>query len=194
MQVPNPRTIGTFVFLIVAALISSLLLNRSQQPVNETLSDKLSLAYYLDSAELSGTDSNGEMLYQVWTDHATQITDDDSIAMRKIRMIYTPNGPQAWHLQADSGRIPADASVIELNGNVVVKSEQTNIAATIILSQHLVLDPATRKAQTHESVVVKYNGQKINATGLKADLKNNRLQLLADINGSFAPRPAAPID
>jgi lipopolysaccharide export system protein LptC len=56
------------------------------------------------------------------------------------------------------------------------------------------LDPATRKAQTHESVVVKYNGQKINATGLKADLKNNRLQLLADINGSFAPRPAAPID
>ena len=194
MQGPNPRTIGTFVLLIAAALISSVVFNRSQQPVNETLSDQLSLAYYLDSAELSGTDSNGEMLYQVWTDHASQVTEDDSITMRKVRMIYTPNGPQAWNLVANSGRIPADASVIELNGNVVVKSGQTNIAATTIRSQHLVLNPATRKAQTQESVVVNYNGQNINATGLKADLKNNRLQLLADIHGSFAPRPAAPVD
>jgi lipopolysaccharide export system protein LptC len=194
MQGPNPRTIGKFVFLIVAVLISSVLFNRSQQPANETLSDQLSLAYYLDSAELSGTDSNGEMLYQVWADHASQVTDDDSITMRKVRMVYTPNGPQAWNLVANTGRIPADSSVIELNGIVVVKSGQTNIAATTILSQHLVLDPATRKAQTQESVVVNYNGQKVNATGLKADLKNNRLQLLADINGSFAPRPAALID
>jgi LPS export ABC transporter protein LptC len=185
MQLPDPGTVGRFALLIGAAVISTVLFIRSQPDEARETRPGLSLAYYLDSAELTGTDASGNPLYRVWTDRAAQVPADDSISMQSVRMVYTPEGPQAWNLEAERGRIPADASVIELSGNVVVATATD--AATRIRTQRLDVDPATQEARTPAAVVVDYDGNVVNATGLYADFRNNRLKLLSDVSGSFTP-------
>jgi len=187
MERPNSGTLLKFTLLTGAAVVSTVAFIRTWTPDEAPARPQLSLAYYLDSAELTGTNENGDRLYQVWTDRAAQVTSDDSIAMRTVRMVYTPNGPQAWNLAADAGRIPADASVIELDGNVIVKSGESNSAATTIKTSQLYVDPATQEARTPEPVVVDFNGNVVNAIGLYADFTNNRLKLLSDVNGNFTP-------
>ncbi len=187
MQIPDSGAALRFALLFGAAIISTIVFIRTRQPDTAPTRPQLSLAYYLDSAELVGTDANGERLYRVWTDRAAQVSTDDSISMKTVRMVYTPNGPQSWNLAADSGRIPADASIIELNGNVIVKSGASNAAATTIKTNQLDVDPATQEARTPEPVIVDYNGHIVNAIGLYADFKNNRLKLLSDVTGNFTP-------
>ena len=187
MQSLDSGAVLRFTLLFGAAIISTVLFVRSREPDTVPARPQLSLAYYLDSAELVGTDENGEQLYRVWTDRAAQVTSDDSISMDTVRMVYTPDGPQAWNLSADKGRIPADASVIELNGNVIVKSGASNDAATTIKTTKLDVDPATQEARTPEPVIVDYNGNVVNSIGLYADFKNNRLKLLSDVTGKFTP-------
>jgi LPS export ABC transporter protein LptC len=187
MELPTSGTVLRFVLLGAGAVISTVLFLQTREPEINPLKARLSLAYYLDTAKLTGTGSDGETLYEVRTDRASHVVADDSIAMDEVAMVYTPDGPQAWNLTANTGRIPADASVIELSGNVKVQSGSGNRAATTITTEQLSLNPATREARTNDEVIVDYDGRLVNATGLEADLKRNRLKLLSNVHGNFAP-------
>ena len=119
MQTPEPRNVVTLVLLVGGALISGLLLIDTRGDADRPDRPELGLAYYLDKAELIGTGADGRIVYHVWTDRAAQSTNDDSIELRGVRMEYEPPSGMPWNLQARAGRIPADASIIELLGNVV---------------------------------------------------------------------------
>jgi LPS export ABC transporter protein LptC len=97
-----------------------------------------------------------------------------------------PGGAAPWELQANSGNIPADTSIIKLRGNVIAVSRNGR-DRTIIRTQRLNIDPETREATTNRKVIVEFNGRKINATGLLANLETNRLELLSNVNGKFVP-------
>ena len=187
MRTPDPRTLINFAVLLAGAVVTSLILlgtgdddQRDRRPV-------LSLAYYLDRAELAGTGPDGELLYQVWTQRAAQSLTDESISLNQVRMKYAAPNTLPWDLKANSGRIPANASIIELRGNVIAVSEDDEDKVTIIRTQQLDIDPATREATTDRKVVVEFDGRRLNATGMLANLETNRLELLSNVNGKFNP-------
>lgn len=148
---------------------------------------ELSLAYYLDQAELTGTGPDGKMLFQVWTRRAAQSLGDSSIEMDEVQMVYGPPTALPWKLNANTGRIPADASVIELRGDVVAVSVTEETKPTIIRTQRLDIDPTTRQAKTSHKVILEFDGRIINATGMHANFETNELQLLSNVNGKFLP-------
>ena len=187
MNTPEPRTIFNFLLLLVAAAASIYIASSNQEPRDKSKKPELSLAYYLDNAELTGTGPDGSILYQVSTRLASQRQDDDTIEMDEVRMIYGPPTAMPWELEANAGRIPADASVIELMGDVVAISEEEGEKATIIRTQRLDIKPETREAFTDEPVELEFDGRVINATGMQANLETNELKLLADVNGKFMP-------
>jgi LPS export ABC transporter protein LptC len=187
MITPEPRTVATLLLLLGGALISTMLLLATNEEEQKTARPELSLAYYLDKAELSGTGPDGKLLYEVWTERASQSPSDSSIALDRVRMKYTaPGGATPWELQANSGKIPADTSIIALRGNVIAvsRNDRNN---TIIRTQRLNIDPEMREATTNRKVVVEFNGRKVNATGMLANLETNRLELLSNVNGKFLP-------
>jgi len=187
MITPAPRTVVTLLLLLGGALVSTMILLATNDEEEKSSRPELSLAYYLDQAELTGTGPDGELLYQVWTERASQSPSDSSIALERVRMKYSaPGNATPWELKANSGTIPADTSVIALRGNVIAvsKSSRDN---TIIRTQRLNIDPATREATTNRKVIVEFNGRKVNATGMLANLETNRLELLSNVNGKFLP-------
>ena len=187
MYTPEPRTVVKLVLLAAGATISSLMLIDSWNTEKKLSKPELSLAYYLDKAELIGTGPDGKILYQVWTKRAQQTVGDESIDMSAVRMIYGPPDGLPWELAARKGKIPADASIIELSDNVIATSGRNEQDTTTIRTNELAIDPATRQATTRQKVVIEYNGRELNATGMQADFEANRIDLLSNVNGKFAP-------
>ena len=183
----EPRKILYFAVLLAGAVSSSLIVIDMWDDDDKPAKPELSLAYYLDSAELIGTGPDGSIVFQVWTDRAEQMRGDDSVNLNKLRMVYGPADGQPWELTANSGRIPADASIIELRGDVVATSGEKGTNKTIIRTQQLDIDPETRQAETKQKVAIDYNGRILNATGMEANFETNRLNLLSNVNGKFAP-------
>jgi LPS export ABC transporter protein LptC len=187
LNTPEPRTILSLTLLLIGAILSAFIVSGAWKEGSKPARAELSLAYYLDQAELTGTGPDGKMLFQVWTRRAAQSLGDSSIQMDEVRMVYGPPTALPWELNANTGRIPADASIIELRGDVVAVSAAEGTQATVIRTQRLDINPTTRQANTAHKVTLEFDGRIINATGMRANFETNELQLLSNVNGKFLP-------
>lgn len=187
MHSPEPRNLLTLALLLAGAVISTILVVDTWDEEEKREKPQLSLAYYLDSAELTGTAADGTILYRVRTRRAAQSVGDDSIELEEVEMEYGPPEGMPWALAAKTGRIPEDASIIELSGNVVATSGDDKDNATTIRTNRLDIDPETRLATTDQKVTIDYNGRELHATGMRANFEKNQLNLLSNVNGKFVP-------
>jgi LPS export ABC transporter protein LptC len=187
MNTPEPRAILSLVMLLIGAIVSGFIVSGFWKEDIKPARAELSLAYYLNQAELTGTGPDGKMLFQVWTRRAAQSVGDSSIQMDEVRMVYGPPTALPWEINANTGRIPADASVIELTGDVVATSATEGKNPTVIRTQRLDVNPATRQANTTRKVTLEFDGRTVNATGMHANFETNELKLLSNVNGKFLP-------
>jgi len=187
MYSPEPRTIAWLVILAAGAIASSLIVINLDENNDKPAKPELSLAFYLNSAELMGTGPDGEIIYQVWTRRAAQSVGDESIALEDVRMTYAPPESLPWELEAIAGRIPADASIIELRGDVIAITGMDTENLTTVKTDSLDINPETLQANTEEKVVIESNGRILNAIGMQANFETNQLKLLSNVNGKFTP-------
>lgn len=187
MQAPEPRTALALIVLAAGALFSTYMLISLRGDDVQDKAPELSLAYYLDSAEVTGTAADGSVLYRVKAERAEQDTTDASIAMQEIEMLYGPADGLPWNVRADTGRIPAGSSLLELRGNVTAISGDRHPEQTEIRTPRLDIDHSSMEAWTNDRVTLVFSTQQLNATGLRANFKTNRLRLLANVNGKFTP-------
>ncbi|MEE4185529.1 MAG: LPS export ABC transporter periplasmic protein LptC [Gammaproteobacteria bacterium] len=187
MTLPEPRNVLAFVLLLAGAVGSTFLVFRHSEIAEVSEKPTLSLAYYLDNAELTGTTADGSVLYRIRADRAEQNTTDASIEMRAIDLDYGPVGGPTWNVRANAGRIPAAAEVIELAGDVTAVSGDLPGGRTEIRTQQLDIHPDTMLATTPARVAVLFDGHQLNGTGMEANFRTNRLNLLANVNGKFTP-------
>jgi LPS export ABC transporter protein LptC len=152
---------------------------------------------------------DGNILYRVTAAEAAQSLDDESIRMTDVHLIYEPASDIPWDMVADTGRIPPDGNIIQLEGRVLAVSRDGNESATTIRTSYLEVDPERRTANTEarvivefdkrkvnatglqadleRNVIVEFDKRKVNATGLQADLERNKFKLLSNVNGKFFP-------
>lgn len=176
------------VALMLAAVASGFLLFRAS-PGNgdRTGEPRLGIGYYIDNAKLTGTGEDGRALYRVTARTASQSLEDGAVDLQDIEMTYGPANDIPWDLSANAGRIPPDAAIIQLSGDVVAVSREANAAPVIIRTDYLEIDPETYIARTERRVTVQHNGNTLLGTGLRAYFKEDRLQLMSDVNGKFVP-------
>lgn len=187
----DTRTLTRLALLGVAAVASGLLLSRLEDdaPDNERR-PRLGAGYYVESAELIGTGEDGSVLYRVQTDQATEQIDDGSVALDGVRIVYTAGESVPWTLRANRGRIPPDGNMLELVDDVVAVTREGNGEPATIRTEYLRLEPDAYIAYTDRKVTIDYSGSRLFAVGMRAYLKEDRLQLLSNVNGKFLPQPA----
>ena len=108
------------------------------------------------------------------------------LGLERVQVNYAPDGSPPWNLVADAGRISVGADIIELDGNVVAASADGG-RPTTIRTDFLSYDPATGLAETDRPVTVQYASSVVHARGLRAHLREGRLELLAEIRGHYEP-------
>jgi lipopolysaccharide export system protein LptC len=176
------------ILLLIAAVASGVLLLRNTGDDDETASNgRLGLGYYMTSAELIVTGLDGQTRYRVRTENVTQNTESDTIELDKVYVEYDPLSSIPWELRANTGHIPPERNIIELQGDVVAETRDEDSTPITIRTDFLELDTDTYIAETEHRVTIDYATNSVSATGMRAFFKEDRLQLLADVNGSFTP-------
>ena len=178
----------TMLALALGAAASGGLLLRNTSPTLEAgPNPRLAIGYYVNQAKLSGTGDDGRILYRLSAVTASQNFDDDMINMQQVHLIYDPVTDIPWDLRANTGMVPRDGNIIQLTGNVVAKTTNDSDAPMVIRTNYLELDTETYIANTEHKVAIDYSGNRVFATGMRAYFKEDRLQLISNVNGKFIP-------
>jgi len=176
------------IILAICAVSSGVLLLRNTSDDIETASaPRLSIGYYMNEAELIGTGDNGKILYRLRTRNASQNFESGIVNMEGVHVIYEPEAAVPWDLRADTGNIPPSANIIQLAGNVVAATQGDDNSRMTIRTNFLELDTETYIANTPRKVTIDYLQHRVFATGMRAYFKEDRLQLISDVNGKFLP-------
>jgi lipopolysaccharide export system protein LptC len=176
------------IFLAIGAVSSGVLLLRNTADDAETVpAPRLGIGYYMNEAELIGTGESGKILYRLRTRNASQNFEDGVVNMQGVHVIYEPEAAIPWDLRADTGNIPPSANIIQLTGNVVAATKDDNNSRMTIRTNYLELDTETYIASTPRKVTIDYFQHRVFATGMRAYFKEDRLQLISDVNGKFLP-------
>lgn len=146
---------------------------------------RLGTGYYLDDAELVSTGEDGRVLFRVWSKRATQRLADGAVELDEVRIEYEPGAEVPWDLRATAGRMPPDGKMLQLLGEVVAIAGEA--PPTTIRTDYLELDPDSFVAYTDREVTIEHSDSRVQATGMRVFLKEDRLQLLSKVNGTFIP-------
>jgi len=185
MAVGRYRTLG---LLLIAAIASGMLvLSTDTKEEDRTERPRLGLGYYMNDAELVGTGPDGRTLYRVKTNSATQLPDQDVIELDSVRVNYDPATEIPWTLRAKKGQILSDRNIIQLTGDVIAATQNEAEEQVLITTEYLELNTETYIADTDKDVTIEYTNNQVDATGMRAFLKEDRVQLLSNVNGSFNP-------
>ena len=184
----SPRTTTLLVILIIAAL-GSWYLARSNKPddVETTPFDPGHSGYYLKTARILGTDSDGSLLYEIEAAHAEQKA-IDRIEFTDVRIRYSPDADVPWIVHADEATLREGSPRIALRGHVrAISTRDTDDEDTEIRTQYLELDPERYVAETDERVQIRIGARSLTATGMLASLNDNTVELKSNVRGKIAP-------
>ena len=133
-----------------------------------------------------GLDSDGSTLYTLRAERIEQRASDGSVSLRRPTLDYAPGSETPWTATADTGKIPAAADLIELEGNVRLR--RTGPAGTEPLqidTTELELRVRERIARTEATVDLVQGADTLTATGLEADLRSETLKLGSSVRARF---------
>lgn len=184
------RSILSLLALLAGAVASGVLLFTTREDETAAPEEpRLGVGYYVSDARLTGTADDGSVLYRMTAASVIQAPADGSVNLQQVSVDYDPATEMPWDLSADSGRIPAGGKMIELTGNVVAATRNAendaNSPAATIRTDYLEFDPATDIAATDRNVVIEYAGSTVHATGMRALLREDRLELLGNVTGQY---------
>jgi lipopolysaccharide export system protein LptC len=181
------NTLGALV-LISAAVATWYWRRPAPSPSIDTTPPSVPLGYYLTDAVLLGTDETGRVFYQISADRAEEHPEEQRLVLSNVRMRYMPSAEIPWRAKATSGEAPADASYLILEGKVELTSEpEDGGQPTVIQTTSLRLVPEAFLASSEQPVDVLLGSEELNAVGIKAYLKDNRLELESKVHGLFTP-------
>lgn len=184
----EPRTVLTMSLLLVLAAASWALFFRAGEEARPQQQAAWSgIGYYARDARMVGTDDQGLVLYRVAATTIEQMSDDGGVNFRDVTVSYDPPGSRPWDLRADTGSMPPGSKIISLAGNVVARTRTTAVPQAIIRTDYLEFDTTTDVATTDREVDIDYAGSAVRATGLRASLAADRLELLSQVTGTYVP-------
>jgi lipopolysaccharide export system protein LptC len=180
------KTILGLCALVLCAVASGFLFYRADQKSKPPASaPRLGIGYYANDALLTGTDDDGHILYRVTAATIQQMPADGSVSLQSVAVNYDPARQVPWNLRADTGRIMLGGKMLALSGNVVAATREAVSPAATIRTDYMEFDPGTDIATTDRKVVIDYAGSTVHATGLRAMLRQDRLELLSDVIGQY---------
>ena len=126
-------------------------------------------------------DESGRKVRQLRGQQLDYFDDDKHSVITAPRVQFEQqSGNQApipWQITANTATVFQANNTIELQGNVQLWSDATQGGRTEVLTEQLSVDTARQFAETDKAVTIRTRSSKSQATGLQADLANERLLL-----------------
>ena len=184
----SPRSITWLVVLTAAAIGSWYIASSKRTPdVEDVPYDAEHRGYYLKTARILGTDTDGSLLYEIEAERAEQQA-RDRIEFTGVRIRYSPSTDIPWVVHADAATLREGSPRIALRGHVrAIGASASGEQDTEIRTQYLELDPERYVAETDERVQIRIGARSLTATGMLASLNDNKVELKSNVRGKIVP-------
>jgi len=184
------KILGTLV--VLALIVGAFMLSRgpSLTSTQATADEPAEVpGYAARNAEVVETGDDGRPLYTLEADLVRQHPNDNRIQLDAPRMTYVTSDGQLWHVKARSGQVREDGANVELYGDVHLNGELPNAEAPMVIDTSILsFDTKRQVVTTHAPVTLDWNGKKIAAVGLSANLNDQVVQLQSRFHGSFSSK------
>lgn len=176
------------VLAIAAVIIASIFLARQQSVTPAAASAQPSgwdEGYSAQNARLMQTGADGLPLYTLNAATLRQLPDEDQVQLTQVQMSFRDPQGNPWTATADRGQLEQSSQQVQLAGNVHVSgllgAKPAQITAAV-----LSVDIPGDVVSTSAPVQMLWGGQQLSATGLTADLKQDRVHLESAVHGTFS--------
>lgn len=149
-------------------------------------------------------DLDTRLNYALWDFNALLLDTDGRIAVRidapmlrnnassQIGTVENPRiriqqAPDEWYITADSAVVTADREHVSLVGTVDMLRENRQTGDTLqIRTRDVLLDVVPRTASTDAVVTIVEDGDRLDARGMKLDMKTESYELLDEVRARYA--------
>jgi len=183
---------NTVVMIVLALLAAATGLLRWQRatpdPMPAVDESTTPLGYYVRGARLIGTDEQGRVLYRISAARLDELPGEDRLRFESVSVDYRPVDETPWEISAAAASGLRDGSLLELAGNVELRTAPTDGATPVFMATaKLRFWPDTSRAESDETVEFRAGDLHLEAKGLRANLKDDTLRLESEVHGTFAP-------
>jgi LPS export ABC transporter protein LptC len=151
--------------------------------------------YSATRAQVIETDASGAPRYTLTADSIQQDPQSLEVTLGQLSMQVADGDQPPWRMTARSGRMPEDASRIDLSGDVRVagrigggaEGDGERGEPIEIRSDALSYEMASSLARSASDVTIRLSGKWLQARGIEANLKARQVRLESQVHGRFAP-------
>jgi lipopolysaccharide export system protein LptC len=184
----NKRGLLIIVLLALVAT-SSMLVWRLRPAARPPAKEDARSDYTLENFELVTLDDNGKESFSVRAPHLERDPQGKSLTIRTPNFSFPGEGGGRWTATAGSAWVgPKGEKVLLLKDVDMMGPPGERGERTRMQTSQLEILPKQDKASSPSLVTISRGDSILRGTGLQADLKTHRMQLLADVKGRYAPR------
>jgi LPS export ABC transporter protein LptC len=183
----NLRNLFLFLLLSGAALLTFVLARGPARPASTDLTTgDVDSGYHLVDAVAYRTDASGRILYRVFADRVQKRAENEDLSFDGVRVEYTPASQIRWEFGSSSAVGPADLASLDLRDVRATHVSDASGKEAVIETDALHLDADEHVASTDHPITLRRGESTLRATGMKAHLKNDIVEL-SNAVGSLDP-------
>lgn len=142
---------------------------------------------YAKEVVATAMDKNGQLAYQFFTPEITHYPNNVTEFVTPHIISYLQS-PKPWTLDALRGKAEDGVDQVILEGDVKLhKLADSKTRELTIKTNSVTIYPRKEYLETKESVTLNEPGIKITSRGVRAYLKENRVDLLSEAKGEYNP-------
>lgn len=183
----NRRLVVIAVLVALAVLLlDNWLSNRREQKQQAAASAAHVADYFMRDFTATTMDPQGKPVQRLAAQLMEHYADDNTMELTAPRLtLYQKAGPP-WQINAAHGSITDDGKQVRLSGGVRM-TQDDNGRTLALVTDHLLLRPKRHYAETDAAVTITAPQGVVSALGMRANLAEQRLSLLANVRGNYVP-------
>lgn len=144
--------------------------------------------YFLHNFTATTMNATGKPAYKLKAKHLEHYPDDDSMKLQYPLFSFYENDINTWNAEAKEALVVQNGKKIHLSGNVILNQLQSSSkdnAPIILTAEQLTIEPKRDIAHTKSKIELRQGENTINSTGMRADMKKNRIEFLSNTRSHY---------
>ncbi|KAB7623824.1 LPS export ABC transporter periplasmic protein LptC [Alkalilimnicola sp. S0819] len=143
---------------------------------------------FFEGFRLRSTDATGRWDYQVDSPRVAHYPEDDRWTLATPRLEAYPEEGATWHAHAEQGIAWPDEDRVELRGRVTVRRAASPVNRPLELdTENVRITPSRDYAETDAYTEVRQGVSRIQGTGARAWVAEDRVEFLSEVKGHYVP-------
>lgn len=182
------------VILLVAVFVTMKYTSTQDAATTQQEAVKVFPHTFITDVEVRHYDQEGQLHYQMNTPLIRSFQPQAKASAEDYSLFQTPvfvlvNDPKkpGWFVTSQEGRLDSNNEWFTLSKEVVARQTSEKHGETTITTSDLRLNTREQFAETGKAVTMRAAKSQITGIGMHADMKRDRIQLLSNVKGTYAP-------